>query len=206
MAEELVQLFQEASKAADAAAVRVTGGEADESRCLDALKRLKTYPVTSQVLVSTQVGKGIRRLTKHPRKKIQAFASEVIRIWKQIVTEESNGCKRKEAEHGRGTVNVGNDNEVEKDSPFRANEGSENGTVKARKIERNGTPGSNKVEKANFEEKSDDALNRAIPNHSPQKSTPLVNCNDPMRDKVREQLHEALSKVSGEAEEDMIEE
>lgn len=54
MEEELVELLQAASKAADAAAVHVSGCEADESRCLDALKRLKTFPVTSQVLVSTQ--------------------------------------------------------------------------------------------------------------------------------------------------------
>lgn len=55
MEEELVQLFQAASKAADAAAVHIGGCEDEESRCLDALKRLKSFPVTSQVLVSTQV-------------------------------------------------------------------------------------------------------------------------------------------------------
>lgn len=52
-AKEILQIFQEVKKAADRASA-LSGG-ADESRCLDALKQLKDFPVTSQILVSTMV-------------------------------------------------------------------------------------------------------------------------------------------------------
>lgn len=49
---ELLELFEDAKKAADAAE---EDGVAEESRCLDALVQLKAFPVTIQLLVSTQV-------------------------------------------------------------------------------------------------------------------------------------------------------
>lgn len=130
----------------------------------------------------------------------------MIQIWKQIVTEESNGCKRKETENGRSSGKVENGNKVEKDSPVRAEEVPMTTMSKARKIIENGTPGSNKVEETTIQDKSDHANNKPQPNSRFEKSMPLVKCNDPMRDKARELLHEALSKVPGEAEKDMIEE
>ncbi|XP_019055395.1 PREDICTED: transcription elongation factor TFIIS-like [Nelumbo nucifera] len=47
--------------------------------------------------IDTQVGKRVRLLTKHPRQKIQAMASDLIEIWKRVVIEETtknkkNGC------------------------------------------------------------------------------------------------------------------
>ncbi|KAH0689489.1 hypothetical protein KY289_016847 [Solanum tuberosum] len=60
MEKELIELFDAVKRSADAAAV---DGDADsspeEDRCLDALKRLKRFPVNYQVLVSTQVFKDI---------------------------------------------------------------------------------------------------------------------------------------------------
>lgn len=53
METELVELFETAKKAADAAAT--AEGGAEETRCLDALGKLKSFPVTYQLLVSTQV-------------------------------------------------------------------------------------------------------------------------------------------------------
>lgn len=55
MEAEFLTLFNAASKAADAAALDVIGGGDDESQCLDALRSLKAFPVTSQLLVTTQV-------------------------------------------------------------------------------------------------------------------------------------------------------
>ena len=55
MENELVELFEAAKKAADAAAAPSNDGGAEESRCLDALRQLKKFPVTYQILVSTQV-------------------------------------------------------------------------------------------------------------------------------------------------------
>ena len=55
MEKELVEFFEAAKKAADAAASESADGGAEESRCLDALQQLKNFPVTYQLLVSTQV-------------------------------------------------------------------------------------------------------------------------------------------------------
>ena len=55
MESELVELFEAAKKAADVAATTEEDGGSEESRCLDALEQLKSFPVTYQLLVSTQV-------------------------------------------------------------------------------------------------------------------------------------------------------
>ena len=51
--EELVRLFQKASKAADSASD--IGGETEECRCVEAIKLMHSLPVTTSILVSTQV-------------------------------------------------------------------------------------------------------------------------------------------------------
>lgn len=56
MEKELLELFESAKKAADAAAGDgVTTGGPEETRCIEALKQMKKFPVTMQVLVATQV-------------------------------------------------------------------------------------------------------------------------------------------------------
>lgn len=57
MEKELIGIFEAAKKAADAAALdgEASAGGPDESRCIDALKQLREFPVTYQILVSTQV-------------------------------------------------------------------------------------------------------------------------------------------------------
>ena len=56
MEKELVELFEKAKKAADAASADAGADSSpEESRCLDALKRLKKPPITYDILVSTQV-------------------------------------------------------------------------------------------------------------------------------------------------------
>lgn len=47
-------LFQTAKKAADAAVESEAGGP-EEERCVDALKKLREFPVSSGILVATQV-------------------------------------------------------------------------------------------------------------------------------------------------------
>lgn len=56
MEKELLEVFEAANKAADAAAENA----AEEDRCLDALKRLRDFPVTMQMLLSTQVHHSLR--------------------------------------------------------------------------------------------------------------------------------------------------
>nr|GLL40385.1 transcription elongation factor TFIIS [Ipomoea trifida]GMD53020.1 transcription elongation factor TFIIS-like [Ipomoea batatas] len=87
MEKELVELYEVVKKAADGAAG--DGGDAEEERCLDALKQLKKFPVNYNVLVSSQVGKSLRKLTKHPREKIKTLASDIVEIWKQIIVRET---------------------------------------------------------------------------------------------------------------------
>lgn len=53
MEKELVELFEAAKKAAEAA--KSDEGGAEESRCLDAFEQLKNFPVTYSLLCSTQV-------------------------------------------------------------------------------------------------------------------------------------------------------
>lgn len=238
MEAELVEVFQLASKAADATAVNGGegggggggGGDHDqEGKCIDALRRLKSFPVTSQVLVSTQVGKGLRRLTKHPRKKIQAYASDLIQLWKQVVMEESNGCKKNgSVDHNEPAK--ARENKFKKSSSFRIEGIPKFEATKVRKTERNGTPsdkmsrsdvdgtekavcdrnlqGSVKVEAttATKEEKPNCHVNKLSPNPVQSLSASVAKCNDPMRDRVRELLFEALSRVSGEASKDIIDE
>ncbi|XP_073314638.1 transcription elongation factor TFIIS-like [Primulina huaijiensis] len=85
MENELIELFESAKRAADMA--DNSPGEVD--RCVDAIKRLKKFPVNYQVLVSTQVGKRLRQLTKHKSDKIKSLASDVVEIWKGIIVKET---------------------------------------------------------------------------------------------------------------------
>ena len=56
MERELVDLFEAAKKAADLAASDTVSSNGPEvSRCVDALKQLKDFPVSYDTLVSTQV-------------------------------------------------------------------------------------------------------------------------------------------------------
>lgn len=53
---ELVELFEVTTKAADAAASEgVSSNGPEVVRCVDALKRLKSFPITYDILVSSQV-------------------------------------------------------------------------------------------------------------------------------------------------------
>ncbi|GAB4832072.1 hypothetical protein Ancab_006092 [Ancistrocladus abbreviatus] len=132
MDKELVELFEAAKKAADAAAEH--GGSAEESRCLEALKELKNFPVNYDILVSTQVGKRLRHLTKHPTKKIQSFASDLVQIWKNIITEEAKGKKN-------GKLENNNNDKIESASA------DSRGNAKTVKVEKTSRPEAIKVEK-----------------------------------------------------------
>lgn len=87
---ELVELFEKASKAADKASG--DGGvvvPAEEARCTDALKSMGNIEVSTSLLLSTQVGKRLRKLTKHRSSKISASALELLEAWKKVVAGEA---------------------------------------------------------------------------------------------------------------------
>jgi len=171
---ELVELFEKVQKAADKAIT----DEAEEQRCLDALKALRAVPVTMSVLVSSQVGKRLRHLTKHPQESICVLATGVLDSWKKVVTTETL---------------ANNGNKATK---------SEDKQSKTIKVEVNAVKqGSVKVEKKPKEEEAS-ITNKKVSSSSngPPKLTSMIKCNDAVRDKIREIIHEAFSKVVNEAE------
>ncbi|KAL2339489.1 hypothetical protein Fmac_007429 [Flemingia macrophylla] len=223
MEKELVELYEAAKKAADAALS--ADAEHQESRCIDALDQLKKFPVNYKILVNTQVGKHLKVLTKHPRQKIRAFAIDLIEIWKGIIIKETSKNK-----------NGGSDSKVELTNGERAKAGKmqkspsvkleKDETVKVEKIDRNGMskPSSENITKMQNDvkvEKTDRAASVKVERMSkeekpvsgakkvssssaaPPKLKAMIKSNDATRDKIRELIHEALSKVSGEADEDL---
>ncbi|KAI3705697.1 hypothetical protein L1987_75938 [Smallanthus sonchifolius] len=197
METELIELFEAAKKAADAAAVG--GGGADlspeEDLCLDALKTLKKFPVNYQILVSTQVGKRLRQLTKHPRKKIQSVASELVEIWKSIVVKETLKNKK------NGSMEIKQSPKSENRSETMEKKVQRTNSLKVEKME------GVKIEKHGSETKVNAVKIEKKPKMndvdvSPPKLNSLVYCKDPVRDKIRELLAEALCKVSGEVDDD----
>ncbi|KAK4283754.1 hypothetical protein QN277_000674 [Acacia crassicarpa] len=156
MEKELMRLYEAVKKAADAAATS-TDNQVEENRCLDAFKLLKKFPVNLEILRYTQVGKHLRVLTKHPRKKIQAFAKNLVDIWKGIVLKEISENKKQKVYQ--------------------------------------------KISKAEKKQVSE-ILKRASPRPTaPLEQKTMIKIGDVTRDKIREILQEALSRVSGEADE-----
>ncbi|KAH9673402.1 transcription elongation factor TFIIS [Citrus sinensis] len=233
MEQELVELFDAAKKAADSAAIDgVSSGGPEVSRCVDALKRLKSFPVTYDVLVSTQVGKRLRPLTKHPREKIQIVASNLLDIWKKIVIEETTRNKKNGSTGNKSSVTTGvvkpdsgKIDKVQKTSAVKVEKVSTAETVKVEKtgsvsrsetvkVEKKETNGDSvmdrgeavKVEKIIEEEQAPSVRKPSQGTIATPKLTQLIKCNDSSRDKIRELLANALSKVASEADEEIIDE
>nr|XP_043634296.1 transcription elongation factor TFIIS-like [Erigeron canadensis] len=214
METELKELFEAAKKAADAAAGD-GGGAAEEDRCIDALNALKKFPVNYQILVSTQVGKRLRQLTKHPRKKIQSLAAELVEIWKSIIVKETlknkvNGGSDSQAsmksEHGSDTSNKKvqrvNSIKVEKHGYSATSSSSSEKIVNAVKVEKR-----ENTRVGHDTKEENKRINKSTTNSvAPPKLTSLVYCKDPIRDKVRELLSEALCKVHGEIDDELRDE
>ena len=192
-----------------------------------------------------QVGKRLRHLTKHPRKKIQSFASELMEIWKDIVIKETNRNRKNESLDVKDSVKVESVSagtpKAEKDQkPFsvKVEKVSKAESIKVEKIDRNGTPSSEKVsmsvgvkrerkvqsvdvvkiektdsaEKVKFEQRikeekqASGVKKQSLVPGAPPKLTSMVKSNDSVRDKVRESLFQAFSKVSNEADNDVKDE
>ncbi|XP_074310828.1 transcription elongation factor TFIIS [Silene latifolia] len=235
MESELIALFEAAKTAADAATSDDDVGS--ETRCLDALNNLKIFPVNYQILVSTQVGKRLRHLTKHPKPKIQNFAADLIEIWKNIIIREtaqkkndnpsSNNSnnhvkgepldagnpkkqipvktekrlttetiKVEKVEHVKGEpLNAGNPKKqisVKTEKPLTSE------TIKVDKIEKVVSPRPHKLAKTEAGSVVTKPAAISVP-----KLPDMVKTQDGVRNKVREMLLEALSKVISEADDNM---
>ncbi|KAH9619288.1 hypothetical protein KSS87_007356 [Heliosperma pusillum] len=201
METELTALFETAKNAADAATID-DDDVGSEARCLDALKNLKNFPVNYQILVSTQVGKRLRHLTKHRKPKIQTFAADLIEIWKNIIIQETaqkkndNSSSNNDNSHVKGEpLNNGN---PKKQISVKAEKSFTSETVKVEKIEKVVSPRPLKLAKT--EKGSVETKPAAI---NVPKLPDMVKTQDEGRNKVREMLLEALSKVIREADDSM---
>ncbi|KAK9733238.1 hypothetical protein RND81_04G053800 [Saponaria officinalis] len=216
MESELVALFEAAKKAADAATVE--DDAVSESRCLDALKELKSFPVNYQILVSTQVGKQLRHLTKHPKTKIQSFAADLIEIWKNIIINETaqkkNGSSISKESVKAEDLSAAN---AKKHIPVKVEKSMKSETIKVEKVEKVVSPRPQKLAKTEtgsvvrkLESNSYKTEHPSIPEPVKVERTvnipklpEMVKTQDPVRNKMREILLEALSKVIGEADDSM---
>lgn len=225
METELTELFEKAKKAADAAAAAVEAElSPEEDRCLDVLKQLERFPVNYQVLVSTQVGRRLRHLTKHPRKKIQALAVHLVEIWKNIVVEETLkknrngsfspvGAETSEASKVLGLNSLKVENVEKNDSSviLRSEKLIKSETYATeKKVEAfdavknlGNSVGKQKevVTIATHGKQTPEVRKPTLTTVAAPKLSNLVYCNDAVRDKIRELLSEALCRVSSEVEE-----
>ncbi|CAN8287262.1 unnamed protein product [Cochlearia groenlandica] len=227
MESELIGLFEAAKKSADAAALDgVTASNPEVSQCLDALKQLKSVRVTYDALVATQVGKKLRSLAKHPIQEIKSIATEILDIWKKVVIEETTKAKKTDIKNGLKAekvvieettkanktdiaTNISKPETIKKESKLDRKDvekASNPAPLKVRKLQRGDSAKSIKAEtKETDNNVITDAKKHAEEKvitgkaNAPPMLTSMVKCNDPVRDKIRELLLEALSTVHGES-------
>ncbi|KAH0979322.1 hypothetical protein GBA52_006499 [Prunus armeniaca] len=224
MEKELLELFEAVKKSADAATS--CDGGAEESQCLDALEQLKNFPVTYQLLISTQVESVFDISQNIPERKSRHFLLPLIDTWKGIVIKEAN----KDAKNGNleridslkrasPSAESPRAEKVQKTSAVKVEKVSKAEPVEIKKVDRGVKPSSDKAyssETVKTERKTEKAASAesvkvekiakevkkpALNSSAPPKLTSMIKSNDTARDRVRVMLHEALSKVSQEADE-----
>ncbi|KAF8089926.1 hypothetical protein N665_0494s0031 [Sinapis alba] len=197
MESELIELFEAAKKAADAAAIDgVTSSGPEVSRSLDALKQLKKFPITYDMLVATQVGKKLRSLSKHPIDEIKSVATDLLDVWKKLVIEETSTSKIDRKDANPAPVKVQKLQRGDSAKSIKVERKEPDNGVKVERRERdNGV----KIENRGQTVKDEKAPAKAPPPNGAPKLTSMVKCNDPVRDKIRELLVDAMSKVHDES-------
>ncbi|GJZ93053.1 transcription elongation factor TFIIS-like protein [Tanacetum coccineum] len=143
--------------------------------------RSKVYRVVDAIetfaLAETRVVDAIETsaycgLTKHPKKKIQSLASELVEIWKGVIVEETIKNKK------NGNLDI-------MESPKSNN----TPVMSQNKVHRDNSIKAARKEEIKVENKP------TINDVAPMKLTSLVYCKDPIRDKIHELLAEALRKI-----------
>ncbi|ONK67955.1 uncharacterized protein A4U43_C05F5590 [Asparagus officinalis] len=199
MEKELLETFEAAKKARTRLAE--AGGSPEADRCVDALKRLRKMPVTMGILVKTQVGKRLRALAKHPQKKIQAVASDLLNFWKNIVIEETAKGDKKS---GSSQSSSQSDAKSERTEPLKGEKmsRSESITSRSQSVQVNKVGSSNGLKAERITKTETKKPERSGSDHAcfPKLSS-VVKCNDTLRDKLREILAEAFSRVYKETSE-----
>ncbi|KAJ4721068.1 transcription elongation factor TFIIS-like [Melia azedarach] len=182
MDKDLLRLAEGALKAAESAANVDDGFSVNKRpevcRCVALLKKLKEFPMTYDVLVSTQVDKRLRHLRNHNKEKVRLMAKWLLEIWSSTIKD---GLSRNQ-KRGLNVIPVAS-------TKPRNDEGSKN--KRKRDREEDGV------------EKEEGGFNCFMkPSREPKVSKPTVTVaiksSDASRNKVREILVEALRKVGGE--------
>jgi transcription elongation factor S-II len=223
MEKELIELYEVVKKAADAAAGGLDSSP-EEERCLDAMNQLEKFPVNYQLLVSTQVGKRLRSMQKHPRKKIKDLATQLIETWKGIIVEETNKSKNSNSnsdssnsiKRERSSSDSADVKKIQRINSVKVERKIETtklekheGTITSPKSEKSIKSESLSTEKRVITEtlkvKQTVKEEKPVPESSPAppKLGSIIYCKDAIRDKIRELLAEALQKVNSEIEEDL---
>lgn len=206
MERKVMEWCEVAKRAAEAVAT-MEEEEAEERRCIDALSHLKSLSVTCHLLVSTQVARHLRPLTKHPRKRIKDFASDLILSWKNMFIEQTQGDERKEICKNSVEADVPNreSTKVKKvqkmTSDVKVQKTDENSSPRSKKLVRSETVVTEKIKSADKVgvEKVIREEMQASSVVAPPKLNSMIKCNDGLRDAIRDKLYEALSKVASEA-------
>lgn len=212
--DELVRLFEKANKAADGA----SSDDAEETRCIEAMKLMHSIAVTTSMLISTQIGKRLRRLTKHSRPKIQKAASDLLEAWKKAVASEArNGAVESSASEGASkkspspSIKAQKNSEKLVDVKVETKGKSESVTssksvvskvkVESQHVEMvKGSSGSLKVSNSTTVVETKEVKQQNTKDVKPLNLALIPKSKESTRDRLRESLAEALAKVLSEAE------
>ncbi|KAH9737207.1 transcription elongation factor TFIIS [Citrus sinensis] len=215
MEKEVMELCEAAKRRAETAAS--AEGELEEAQCIAALDQLYKSSITCQLLVSTQLVRHLLPLTKHPRQKIQDTASELILSWRSLFLEQMKGDEENGSFAICGEIKSANV-EIAKGKRQITSDEFEQAldveVVKVRRVDQKGAPRSKKLVGSEFivteETNSLDNVDAEVIREEkpasavvPQKLVSMIKCNDYFRERIREKLYKALSKVSGEVDEEV---
>ncbi|KAH9619246.1 hypothetical protein KSS87_021476 [Heliosperma pusillum] len=168
-----------------------------------------------ELYVNLQVGKRLRHLTKHPKTKIQSVAADLIDVWKNIIIQEtaqkkngSSSCNNSVKGEPLKAVTTKKQMQVKSEKP------SKGEPINVEKIEKDFSLRPHKLAKTetgSVERKIESNSPKAEPVRKPTansvpKLPSMVLTHDAMRDKVREMLVEALSKVPSEVDDSIKQE
>lgn len=89
----VLEILEKAKTAADLTAkAGVLGCQAEEERCLDALRRLKNMHIPRDVIVGTNIGQSLWKLHNHPKKRIQWLSTDVMdKLKRELFKKPNNG-------------------------------------------------------------------------------------------------------------------
>lgn len=96
-AQDLCKLIDSLIAASDLAGEGNVQAVETSLQCFNSLKQLQ---VDTQLLVETQAGKKLRRLTKHQDLNIKGNAAELLNVWKSIVSSEAAAVEKAKEEVG----------------------------------------------------------------------------------------------------------